>query len=240
MADAFARAGHRVEIFIPGWRKSVKSSQFKGKYSVKGDFKIHYLPYVSLRGKCKAASFSAIVFMKSLVWDRQTFIITRNERVAYLLTLQARKVIYENHTFYYSSGATTLKYRSRVARLMRNKNVHMITISHRLKELWANYGIDKSKISVIHDGVTIEDYRNLQNLSKDDVRTKLNLPYGKRIVCYTGTLRIERGIDFILEASKLYKDYIFVLVGGSQREIDATKSHFNPSSNVIFTGYVDN
>ncbi len=240
MADAFAGMGYKVEIFIPGWHRSMTSGQFKNKYNIKNDFKIHYLPYISIGGKCKAATFSMIVFIKAFAWRKKNLIVTRNERVARLISSLGKKVLYENHTFYYPSNKTTIKYRKRAAKTMSGKNVHMIAISNRLKELWMNYGVNKKNISVVHDGVNIENYRIPKNMNEDGIRKELNLPQNKKIICYIGTLKIERGVDFILEASRLYRDYIFVLVGGSQREINDIKSQFKPLSNVIFTGYIDN
>jgi glycosyltransferase involved in cell wall biosynthesis len=124
---------------------------------------------------------------------------------------------------------------------MKNKNACMIAISKRLKELWINYGIDSDKIFVAHDGVDLAESRRIGKQNKRELRTKLGLPLKKEIICYVGSLREGRGIEFILDAANFYKykNYLFLIIGGRNSEINKYKNKLT-SNNVIFTGYIEN
>jgi len=241
MADAFSETGFNVEIFLPGWKKSINSTELSRRYGVKNNFKINFIPNISIKGKFAIISFALGSFFRSFSWNDRAIIITRNERVASFLVRAGKKVIFENHTFYYPSEHIMFKYRKRVKALMKNKNVCMIAVSRRLKELWDNYGLNSDKIFVAHDGVNLAEFRRIAKLNRKELRKKLGLPLEKEIICYAGSLSKGRGIRFILDAATFYKDkdYLFLIIGGRNSEIDKYKNKFT-SSNVIFTGYIEN
>jgi len=241
MADAFSDIGYNVEIFLPGWKKSVNSKELSGKYGVKNNFKINFIPNISIKGKFAIITFAIGSFFKSFKWNDRAIIITRNERVAAFLVRTGKKVICESHTFYYPSENITLKYRQRVKALMKNKNVCMIAISKRLKELWGNYGLNSYKIFVAHDGVDLAEFKRIAKLNRKELRKNLGLPLEKEIICYAGSLSKGRGIEFILDAATFYKDknYLFLIIGGRNSEINKYKNKLT-SNNVIFTGYIEN
>jgi len=241
MADAFSDTGFNVEIFLPGWKKSMNSTELSGRYGVKHNFKINFIPNISIKKKFAIITFAIGTFFKSFNWNDRAIIITRNERVAAFLGRTGKKVIYENHTFYYPSEDITLKYRQRVKALMKNKNVCMITISKRLKELWVNDGLNSDKIFVAHDGVDLAEFTRIAKFKKKELRKKLGLPLEKEIICYAGSLSKGRGIEFILDAATFYKNknYLFLIIGGINSEINKYKNKLT-SNNVIFTGYIEN
>ena len=45
MADAFSDIGSNVEIFLPGWKKSINSMELSGKYVVKNNFNINFIQH---------------------------------------------------------------------------------------------------------------------------------------------------------------------------------------------------
>lgn len=241
MADAFSDIGFSVEIFLPGWKKGVNSLELSERYGVKNNYKISFIPNISIKGKFSIITFATGSFFKSFNWNDKAIIITRNERVAALLVQIGKKVIYENHTFYYSSENITLKYRQRVNDLMKSKNVCMIAISKRLKDLWIDYGINSEKIFVAHDGVDLGEFKRVVKFNKKELRKKLGLPLNKEIICYAGSLGKGRGIEFILDAATFYRDknYLFMIIGGRNSEINRYKNKLS-SNNVLFTGYLEN
>jgi len=241
MADAFSEIGFNAEIFLPGWKKSINSQEVSERYGVKNNFKINFIPNFSIKGKFNIISFAIGSFFKSFNWNDKAIIITRNERVASLLVHARKKVMYENHTFYYPSENITLKYRQRVKALMKNKNVCMIAISKRLKELWVNYGLNSHKIFVAHDGADLAEFKRIAKFDKKELKEKLGLLLEKGIICYVGSLSKGRGIEFILDAAIFYKDknYLFLIIGGRKSEINKYKNKPN-SKNIVFTGYIEN
>lgn len=241
MADAFSGLRHNVEIFIPGWKRSINSMELSKKFGVKNDFKIHFIPKITIRGKFSIITFAIGSLLRSLFWNEKTIILTRTDRVAALLARAGKKVIYENHTFYFPSNTTTSKFRRRVKAVMRNRNVCMVAISQRLKELWINYRINSDKIYVAHDGVDLAEFKGMAKIEKKDIRKRLRLPGEKEIICYTGSLSPDRGIGFILDAAAYYKDknFLFLIIGGSAPEIRRYKNKLQ-TDNVSFTGYIEN
>ena len=241
MADAFSSLGFNVDILLPGWRKKINSLELSERFGVKNEFKISFIPNIFIIKKLFIISFALGSYFKSFKWDKKTIIISRNERAANLLLQAGKKVMYENHTFYYATKNITSKYRKRVKNLMKKKNICMVTISKRLKELWVDYGIMPDKVFVAHDGVDSEDYKKIAGLDKKAIKKKLGLPLEKKTICYVGSLKEDRGIEFILDAANSYKekDYLFLIIGGSQPEIEKYSTKII-NNNVVFTGYIDN
>jgi glycosyltransferase involved in cell wall biosynthesis len=241
MADAFASLGQQVEVVLPGWKKSLPSQQISRRFGLKNDFRIRFIPNVSLKGKFGILTFALGVYGAGRRWDKTTVIVTRNERAAAFLAAAGKAILYENHTFYFSKASVTEKYRRRVRGLMNKKNILMVAISQRLKDLWVESGVLSEKIFVAHDGVEVDEFRRVAALAKSELRTKLGLPREKAIIGYTGSLGADRGIDLILEAAAVYnhRDYLFLILGGDPRDIERCRGRAQ-GLNVMFAGYIEN
>ena len=78
----------------------------------------------------------------------------------------------------------------------------VITITHQLRKLCADQGVDESHILVAPDGVNLERYQE-KSLDKTQARQALNLPQDRYIVGYVGrlqTLGQEKGIPDLIKA----------------------------------------
>lgn len=241
MANAFSEIGSEAEVYLPGKKQKVSSLVWQLRFGIKNDFAIHLIPNLKILNKFGIITFALRSALKSQKWDPDDIIITRNERIASFLLQTGKKVVYENHTYYYSSEKITQKYRKRVLSLMNKEGVCMVTISTRLKELWKNFGVDENKIFVAHDGVDLHEFQRLLNRDKAELKEQLGLPTDKRIICYAGSLTQDRGIEFILDAASRYKDknYFFVVVGGKASEINHYMAR-SQNENIAFTGYIMN
>ncbi len=82
MADAFSKIDFKVEIYLPGRDQSLSSLVFQLKFGIKNDFKINFIPNISVRKKFGIISFAMAAYLKSRKWDEGEMIITRNERMA--------------------------------------------------------------------------------------------------------------------------------------------------------------
>ena len=173
MADAFSKIDFKVEIYLPGRDQSLSSLVFQLKFGIKNDFKINFIPNISVRKKFGIISFAMAAYLKSRKWDEGEMIITRNERMASFLIKTSKNILYENHTFYYPSDKVTQKYRQRVKSLMKDKRVCMVVISNRLKELWTDFGLNPEKIFVAHDGVDLDEFQKIANYDKKQLRVQL-------------------------------------------------------------------
>jgi len=115
----------------------------------------------------------------------------------------------------------------------------LVTISDILKQNFMKAGIPKDKILVLQDGVDIESF---QNIEKTEARANLGLPQDKSIIMYCGHLYKGRGIEYILDAAKILKDVMFIIVGGFPSDVSYWKKYANDMGlvNVVFTGFVEN
>ena len=88
------------------------------------------------------------------------------------------------------------------------------------------------QILVAHDAVNFDNFAI--NVSKEEVRQKLNLPIDKSIAMYIGRIDPWKGVKTLLEASKLM-DFIQVVVIGEGDDLENFKKEYK---NVIFTGFL--
>ncbi len=118
----------------------------------------------------------------------------------------------------------------------------IIACSEFTKRNWVDNGIHKEKIIVLPSGVNLED---LDGISKDknQLRNELGLAPDKKIITYSGALFENKGIEEILYCASKYEDYVFLFIGGVQKQIKKYESYMQSQfqkklPNVIFTGYV--
>jgi len=241
MANAFSEIGSEAEVYLPGKKKRVSSLVWQLRFGIKNDFPIYLIPNLKVMNKFGIISFALSSALRSRKWDRNDIIITRNERIASSLLRMRKKIVYESHTFYYPTESISQKYRQRVKSLMKKDGVCMVTISHRLKNLWRDYGIDEAKIFVAHDGVDLQEFQRLLKMDKAELKKQLGLPSEKKIICYAGSLTQDRGIEFILDAANHYKDkdYFFVVIGGKASETNHYMER-SQNGNIAFIGYIMN
>jgi glycosyltransferase involved in cell wall biosynthesis len=96
--------------------------------------------------------------------------------------------------------------------------IRLSTNSQGLGKIYAGLGLPDDKLVVAHNGVDLEQFRNIP--SKLEARKKLNLPANKKIVCYSGNIYTGRGIDLLVEVSSRLRDVLFLIVGGLESDIN--------------------
>jgi len=91
---------------------------------------------------------------------------------------------------------------------------------------------------VAHDGADLDEFSS--SLSRDESRRKLQLPEGAFIAGYAGSLFEGRGLEVILEVSRLLQDVAFVIVGGERGQADRLKRKVKEAAlaNVLVIGFV--
>lgn len=101
----------------------------------------------------------------------------------------------------------------------------IITITHHLKNIFADQGVESSKILVASDGVDLSEFDITE--SKEQCRKKLDLPQDQKIVLYTGHLYEWKGVDTLIKASKyLDNNVIIFLVGGTESDVKKYKIQY--------------
>lgn len=97
------------------------------------------------------------------------------------------------------------------------------------------------KLRVAHSGVKIKRFIS-RSESKEELRTRLNLPRNKKIICYTGKVyyRYEEISYYLQVAEKLNDDTVMVIVGGRPDQISMWRKECAERniSNIIFRSFV--
>jgi glycosyltransferase involved in cell wall biosynthesis len=107
------------------------------------------------------------------------------------------------------------------------------TIPRTLKE---RHGIPESKCYVAPNAVDVERF-DVDAKEVEESRKKYNIPKGKPIVMFMGSLAKWNGVQHLVGAAKYLKDANVVLVGGGRHE-EELREMAKGMENVIFTGLV--
>ncbi|WP_421077476.1 glycosyltransferase family 4 protein [Methanothermococcus sp. Ax23] len=179
---------------------------------------------------------SLLLFLRFLsIKNNYNYIYTRDLIFAFLVSkfFKDKKVIYELHDL--SNGKIWHFLFKRTF-----KNLHgCVVISEGLKEELIKWGFN-SKIYVLHDGVDLNRFDI--NISKKDVRARLNLPKDKIIISYTGSLQNWKGYETFLKSYKYLKNKkntVYLIVGGSEEQINKLKEVYK-NKDIIFVPFVEN
>lgn len=151
-------------------------------------------------------------------------IYTRDIAIAWFFRMFGFKTIYEIHKpFETTIGNMIFK--------MMAKKIKIVAISQSLKDfIIEKYNLNADDILVAHDGVDLQHFNLLEN------RIQLRKKYfgdlaNNFIVLYSGSLQAGKGVDLIIKSAKDLPEICFVIIGGSQNEIDAFK---DVSPNIYF------
>ncbi|GMR25124.1 MAG: glycosyltransferase family 4 protein [Ignavibacteria bacterium] len=127
-----------------------------------------------------------------------------------------------------------------IERFLYKKSIHIVPVAESTIAVLKEKGISKSKITVIKNGVNLNEVISQQ---KDgELRAKLGLNR-KTIVSYIGTLGLSHALDKVLETAKLLskkKELGFLIIGdGAERENLLKKSRQYDLQNVCFIKKVE-
>lgn len=117
--------------------------------------------------------------------------------------------------------------------LMR-RAAHIFTLTRFLKEKISTAGVETEKISVAPDAVDTEIF--LPQMNRLDARRALNLPEGKFLAMYTGSIALYswKGLDiFLAAASHAPEGVLYVVVGGTIEEQEKFRHKFS-KARVLF------
>ncbi|NIP26200.1 MAG: glycosyltransferase [Phycisphaerae bacterium] len=118
----------------------------------------------------------------------------------------------------------------------------IIACSEFTKRNWIDNGIPQEKIIVLPSGVNLEDLDGI-NKDKNQLRNELGLATDRKIITYSGALFENKGIEEILYCASRYENYLFLFIGGVQKQIKKYQSYIQSQfqrnlPNVIFTGHL--
>jgi len=168
------------------------------------------------------------------------FCYTRNFFLANLAIDRGLKTVYEEHyDRLHPSGLLNRLYIKGFLKKVHSVNlIKIVTISKALADVWRKRGIPSEKISILHDGVALEDYAAVK--VRDQARLELGIKTKKKIVVYAGSLYGDRGIENILRLADSFPEACFIVVGGPEKHkrMYESKAAKRGLANLIFKGRV--
>jgi glycosyltransferase involved in cell wall biosynthesis len=123
---------------------------------------------------------------------------------------------------------------------------HIIAAAHTIKHVLTSAGVDRDRITVIGEGVDLNEYN--PDLESDHLRHEFNINHSEIIVSNIGMIRGDKGQKYYLEAAQLilnkYDDVKFFLIGEGTREGKTLEKELRKivqdtdlSDRFIMTGY---
>jgi len=232
MCQAMAKAGTRMKLVADVRQRSRQIFEF---YDVRYPFeivKIRLLP-VWIAGRVLFLVRSLFLILK----NRRCLFYTRDVFTAWFVGTLGVDFITEVHEFPAGRFRNLLMRRILSASRLRTA----VFISEELrKSLFRKMGdrlAGKTTI-VAHDGADLDEFPS--SLSRDESRRRLHLPEGAFMAGYAGSLFEGRGLEVILEVSRVLKDVVFVIVGGERGQADRLRCKVKEAAldNVLVIGFV--
>jgi len=166
---------------------------------------------------------------------------TRNSSFIPLVLKAKLPLIYESHNSVVHSGSKILDkiWRKKLISDSNNENlIGFVTISQALADFWLKEGIPEKKIVSLHDGVNPKRFEGVPDINF--LRKRFAIADDKKIIMYVGSLYPDRGIDVVIDLAEIFKQAVFVIVGGPEQEkLEYEKITFAKClKNVIFVGRI--
>jgi glycosyltransferase involved in cell wall biosynthesis len=165
---------------------------------------------------------SAINYIKKTSQTQDLF-YTRSFLIANFLVQNNNHFIYESHVF--EKDFHNPYFINFINLISKQHNGKIVAISDYIYLNYIKNGLLKNKIKVFPDGVD-KKFFNLGTATRKQVIAQLfkdtNI-YNKKIVLYTGSLRKEKGIFFLLKAAEQIPELNFVVIGGKAKEVTYIK-----------------
>ncbi|MDO8619919.1 MAG: glycosyltransferase [bacterium] len=218
-----------VELVVPRRRNPITEDPFD-YYGVERNFTVTRIPTLDIVSFGRVGFWVEqtlfLLFARLYLFGKKCFVYTREEATGFFF----RNNFLELHTLPAHEGA--------VHRLLWRRARHIFVLTTLMKEQLMEWGISEQKLTVLPDAVDFNAFDI--SISKEDARKKLFLPLDKKIVLYTGSFfRYPwKGVDTLLEVAQNYQkeEVLFVLVGGSERELKQAKEKY-PGKNIVLLGH---
>src|SRR3989344_6032927 len=223
--------GGEIELLVPRRLNPIKQDPFD-YYGVRRNFKITRLPTLDLItfGFGSLGFFiETILFLISsticLLFGKYDILYTRE----WLAGLFFRNIVLEIH----SLPAKPNFFHKKAWRRARA----LLVLTSFIKNELVKFGVPENKVLVLPDAVDLAKFDI--KISKEEARRKLGLPQDKKIILYTGSFYLYdwKGVDILLKiAEEFGTDLLFLLVGGSEKEIGEIKNKFK-KENILLLGH---
>lgn len=228
MAQAFANAGHKVELYAHGRPGATAKKLFK-RYNIEKEFTLHLSPFIKLPVYTKTKPLRQMSSPKSKV-KRPDLVFGRDPVALALFCPSDIPVIFET-----DSLPTGKPNHWAFIKLLRQPNFRGIvtqsdalkqTLLHKYEELGAE------QVFVAHDGADLREYISAQPRNTDILKGRKDAPN----VGYAGSLYPGKGVELIERIAKICPEFDFHVVGGTKWQLHKYRTKELPP-NLYFYGY---
>ncbi len=201
--EALSGAGASVELVITNRRSSIKEPTFI-YYGAKENFTITKLwcidtPHLGWLGFWfEQLTFTLSVIIYALF--KNDLFYTRDEFIGVCLKLIGKRVVWEAH----------IGQKNIFAKILMNSKTKIVVITQGLKDFYLGLGVSPSNIKVIPDAVDLEQFT--LHMSKEEARKSLSINTNKKLVVYTGSKQLGKGVNSLLEAESLFDPEVELLM----------------------------
>jgi glycosyltransferase involved in cell wall biosynthesis len=201
--EALIKAGADVELVVPARYTNIKEN-VSAYYGLKRPFPIVRLSVfdtvswgkVGFMIETLSFAFAALRYVRGkpgIVYGRDEWVL------AFLRLCGVEHVVWESHTGAWNVAARYLA-----------RHTPVVVISQGLKDFYVSNGISSGRITVVHDGVDLADFENVESTSM--ARKRLGIPEETNVALYVGALGGWKGTDTLLEASEILPTDISIVV----------------------------
>jgi glycosyltransferase involved in cell wall biosynthesis len=149
--------------------------------------------------------------------------------------------IYEAHNSLAHEGSKILNFlwsKYLLKKSHKNCFVKMVAISKALGDYLKAQGVPQDKIFVSHDGFNHKMFSKKKDISQ--AKRQIGISEKQKTAIYAGSLYPDRGIERIIKLAECFKDVLFIVIGGPEKE----KKHYveiarlKNIQNILFKGWV--
>lgn len=221
MCSAFSNMAE-VVLLVPKRFNSIKIDPFI-YYGLDRVFKIIRLPCLDLT-HFNMGKFGFLVQSISFLISTKIYLFFKKYDILYTRE-QLSCLFFKNNILEVHSLPQKISF---LNKKIWKKAKFLVVLTNFIKNKLVEAGIDYNKILIAPDGVNLKLFD--LDISKEDAVNKVNLPLNKKIIMYVGSFYLYnwKGIDVLLDSIRFFpeKDFVFVLVGGSDKEILKIKEKY--------------
>lgn len=214
--EALARAGHAVELVIPG-RTTAISEDAYSYYGIEKNFTL------TVARAPDWVAFGSVGFALGMLWfsERAKFltsfwkadvVYSRDAFVLLQYLLLGRPLVYEAHT-----APTWL------TRFVARRVKHVVVISQALKDAYHAYGVLPERITVAPDAIDPAPFET--EYDKSEVRASLGIP-NKVVALYVGKIDAAKGATTLAQASEHVDESRQIVLIGSGPGVEVLKRDY--------------
>lgn len=227
---ALARAGHRMELLLPGPAPGPgDAARLREYYHVSGDFGLHLLRW-RYHGARALEKWSFALRAPSHPAARAAELIyTRNLPGAWSMLRAGHTVVYEHFRPWGDQIPPLQPFLRAVLRHPRLRGA--IFHSQHALQSYRRLGVPDERMLVAHNGWDPE--RMSPRLSRAEARTRLGLQPDQFLAVYSGRMNLRKGLDVVLDAARAAPEIGFVLIGSEGEGAVEQQARLLPNVRVV-------